>query len=240
LRWKVPTDLLQQQLPGSSFKNIQRRGKYLLLDTGHGHVIIHLGMSGSLRVIDANTPLEKHDHVEIRFTSEQSLRLRDPRRFGAVLWTADDPDQHALLASLGPEPLSDDFTAEHLFKATRKRRVAIKNLIMDASQVVGVGNIYACESLFRAGIRPGKAAGRLSRKECTSLVDEIKRVLSDAIKAGGTTLRDFSGTDGQPGYFSQSLFVYGRESEPCLQCGIAIKRRIIGQRSTFYCTVCQQ
>jgi len=240
LRWPVPTRQLQQQLPGSSFKDVQRRAKYLLLDTGHGHVIMHLGMSGSLRVLDANTPLEKHDHVEICFTNRQSLRLRDPRRFGAVLWTADDPHHHPLIAPLGPEPLDIGFTAEYLFHATRKRRVAIKNLIMDARQVVGVGNIYACESLFMAGIRPGKAAGRLSRNECTRLVDEIRQVLSDAIKAGGTTLRDFSGTDGQPGYFSQSLFVYGRESEPCLQCGSPVKRRIIGQRSTFYCPVCQQ
>lgn len=240
LRWPVPGRQLQQQLPGGSFKDVQRRAKYLLLDTGHGHVIIHLGMSGSLRVLDAGTPLEKHDHVEICFTNRQTLRLRDPRRFGAVLWTTDDPNRHALIASLGPEPLSDDFSAEHLFNTTRKRRVAIKNLIMDPRQVVGVGNIYACESLFRAGIRPGRAAGRLSRKDCSRLVSEIRQVLSDAIQAGGTTLRDFSNTDGQPGYFSQSLFVYGRESEPCLQCSTAIKRRVISQRSTFYCPVCQQ
>lgn len=239
LRWPVPTRELKRHLPGKQFMNIERRAKYLLLDTGEGHVIIHLGMSGSLRVVDATTAREKHDHVEILFGNGRSLRLRDPRRFGAVLWTPEDPALHPLIAPLGPEPLGPAFTPDYLFRATRKKRVAIKNLIMDSRQVVGVGNIYACESLFRSGIRPGKAAGRLSRKECERLVDQVRQVLDDAIRAGGTTLRDFADSQGKPGYFSQSLYVYGRENEPCLQCGQPVKRRVIGQRSTFYCPACQ-
>ena len=240
LRWPVPEQELRQSLPGNRFTKIVRRAKYLLLDTGHGHVIMHLGMSGSLRVVATETPCGKHDHVEICFADHTSLRLRDPRRFGAVLWTDDDPQQHPLIAHLGPEPLDRAFSVESLFLASRKRRVTIKSFIMDARNVVGVGNIYACESLFRAGIRPGRAAGRLTRSECSRLATEIKHVLSDAIQAGGTTLRDFTDSDGSPGYFSQSLYVYGRESEPCLCCGSMIKRRIIGQRSTFYCPACQR
>lgn len=240
LRWPVPSAQLEKQLTGSCFRAVARRAKYLLLDTGHGHVIVHLGMSGSLRVVDTENPLHKHDHVEICFADGLGLRLRDPRRFGAILWTQDDPGQHPLIALLGPEPLEEDFSPAYLHQATRKRRIAIKNLIMDAKVVVGVGNIYACESLFRAGIRPGKAAGRLTGKECARLVVAIRQVLSDAIAAGGTTLRDFSDTQGQPGYFRQSLMVYGRESQPCVQCGTSIKRRTLGQRSTFYCPNCQR
>ena len=240
LRWPVPVRRLEQRLPGSSFVSVRRRAKYLLLDTGRGHVIIHLGMSGSLRVVDSDTPLEKHDHVEILLANRHSLRLRDPRRFGAVLWTEEDPALHKLIAHLGPEPLGPDFTSEHLHRATRKRRQAIKSVIMDARTVVGVGNIYACESLFRAGIRPGRAAGRLSRMESQRLTAEIRQVLKEAIHAGGTTLRDFANSDGKPGYFKQSLYVYGRENEACQRCDTSIKRRIIGQRSTFYCPDCQK
>ena len=239
LRWPVPADLLRQRLPGRSFCRIDRRAKYLLLDAGIGHVIIHLGMSGSLRVVPVDTPLNRHDHVEIRFNDGQALRLRDPRRFGAVLWTEQDPASHPLLARLGPEPLSDAFSSDYLYQRTRKRRAAIKNLIMDPEIVVGVGNIYACESLFAAGIRPGRAAGRVGRKECARLVDEIRSVLTQAITAGGTTLRDFADASGQPGYFSQSLRIYGRGGESCPTCGVTIKRRIIGQRSSYYCPRCQ-
>ncbi len=240
LRWPVPVSVMQSSLPGREILSVKRRAKYLLLDCGIGNIILHLGMSGSLRFLDQSVAAGKHDHVEILFDSGKVLRLRDPRRFGSVLWTNQPVYEHRLLASLGPEPLSDEFDGTYLFHKTRKRRCSIKNLIMDAHIVVGIGNIYACEALFHAGLRPGKSAAGLTRQSSHLLVATIRQVLSKAIAAGGTTLRDFTNTEGQAGYFSQSLFVYGREAEPCLQCGASIKRKVIGQRSSFYCPNCQK
>ena len=240
LRWPVPVQEIQSKLPGRKITAVSRRAKYILLDCGNGHLIIHLGMSGSLRILDQTIQTEKHDHVEIFFANGTVLRLRDPRRFGAVLWTDQSPQKHALITSLGPEPLEDDFNQEYLFLKTRKRQRSIKNLIMDAHVVVGVGNIYASEALFHAGIRPGKSAGRLTKNNCLRLVTEIRRVLKKAISAGGTTLRDFTDSNGKAGYFSQELFVYGREGESCLACTGIIKRKVMGQRSSFYCPNCQK
>ncbi|MEA1888563.1 MAG: bifunctional DNA-formamidopyrimidine glycosylase/DNA-(apurinic or apyrimidinic site) lyase [Pseudomonadota bacterium] len=240
LRWPVPVSIMQSALPGCKIHSVKRRAKYLLLDCGTGSLIIHLGMSGSLRILDQTTIAEKHDHVEIMFDNGKVLRLQDPRRFGAVLWTEQPPDEHRLLSRLGPEPLSDDFDGNYLFKKTRKRSCSIKNLIMDAHIVAGVGNIYASEALFHAGIRPGKSAVGLTRQASHRLAAAIRQVLEKAIAAGGTSLQDFTNIEGQAGYFSQSLFVYGREAEPCLQCGTNVKRKLIGQRSSFYCPYCQK
>jgi formamidopyrimidine-DNA glycosylase len=203
LRWRVPDDLARH-IVGKSINRVERRGKYLLLQAGTGWVIVHLGMSGSLRVLPSDAPASLHDHVDIVF-GQQLLRLRDPRRFGAVLWQEGDAQQHSLLASLGPEPLSEAFTTEHLYQQTRGRRAAIKLVLMDHHMVVGVGNIYASESLFRAGIRPGTAAHRLSRARCARLVQAVKDTLRAALAAGGSTLRNFVGSDGAPGYFLFAL-----------------------------------
>ena len=238
LRYPVPQTLLTD-LPGQVIERVQRRGKYLLLGCEAGTVMIHLGMSGSLRLVAAETPVEKHDHIDIVFENNQALRLRDPRRFGAVLWLKGDPEQHTLLASLGPEPLSDEFNADYLYRYSRKRKQAVKLFIMDSHTVVGVGNIYASEALFRAGIRPQLAAGKLSRQRCQALVGAIKAVLALAIKQGGTTLRDFVGGSGKPGYFKQQLQVYGRVGEPCYECGSNIKQQRLGQRASYYCSRCQ-
>lgn len=240
LRWPVPVQAMQSALPGRKITAVSRRAKYIFLDCGNGHLIIHLGMSGSLRILDQTIQAEKHDHVEIFFANGTVLRLRDPRRFGAVLWTDQSPHKHALIISLGPEPLEDEFNAEYLYQKTRKRQRSIKNFIMDAHVVVGVGNIYASEALFHTGIRPAKSAGRLTKKDCRLLVTEIRRVLKQAIAAGGTTLRDFTDSNGKAGYFSQELFVYGREGENCQDCASIIKRKVIGQRSSFYCPNCQK
>ena len=240
LRWPVPVDELQTRMPGQKILSVSRRAKYLLFDCMNGHLIIHLGMSGSLRIVDQNTPADKHEHIEILFSHGTVLRFRDPRRFGAVLWTDQAPDRHALLASLGPEPLDDKFNTEYLYKQTRNRRCCIKNLIMDSHIVTGIGNIYASEALFHAGIRPGKSAARLSRQSCSRLVIAIQQVLTRAIAAGGTTLQDFTDSNGKAGYFKQSLFVYAREGDNCLQCNNIIKRKVIGQRSSFYCPNCQK
>ncbi|MGV8935252.1 MAG: bifunctional DNA-formamidopyrimidine glycosylase/DNA-(apurinic or apyrimidinic site) lyase [Gallionellaceae bacterium] len=239
LRWPVP-----QQLPallqGQRINNMQRRAKYLLLQCDSGTLILHLGMSGSLRVLPANTPAEKHDHFDMLLDNGTLMRLRDPRRFGAVLWHAGDIAQHLLLAKLGPEPLLQDFTAEYLYRVTRKRNKAIKLLIMDSHIVVGVGNIYASESLFHAGIRPQLAAGKLSLARCGRLVQTIRATLNASIAQGGSTLRDFVDSNGKPGYFQQSYTVYGRTGEACRICGTAIKQIVQGQRSTFYCPSCQK
>ncbi len=240
LRWPVPVSNMQSSLPGQKILSVKRRAKYLLLDCGIGSLIIHLGMSGSLRILDQSVAAQKHDHVEILFSNGKVLRLRDPRRFGAVLWTIQPAYEHRLLANLGPEPLGDKFDGNYLFHKTRKRRCCIKNLIMDARIVVGIGNIYASEALFHAGLRPGISAAGLTRQSSHLLVAAIRQVLSDAIAAGGTTLRDFTNSEGQAGYFRQSLFVYGREAEQCLQCGASIKRKLTGQRSSFYCPNCQK
>jgi formamidopyrimidine-DNA glycosylase len=221
-------------------QDVTRRAKYILLRFPHGTMLIHLGMSGSLRLCKPYMPRAKHEHLEWYLTSGQVLRLNDPRRFGAVLWAADDPYQHKLLKHLGPEPLGDVFDAEYLYHVTRQRKGAIKTFIMDSKQVVGVGNIYASEALFRAGIHPARAAGSLSRERSARLVQAIKEVLQEAIAQGGTTLRDFTNSEGKPGYFAQALRVYGRSNEPCLTCGSTIKQKILGQRSTYYCPRCQR
>ncbi|MCI0507955.1 MAG: bifunctional DNA-formamidopyrimidine glycosylase/DNA-(apurinic or apyrimidinic site) lyase [Gammaproteobacteria bacterium] len=239
LRWPVPFRL-RKTLAGQTISSIQRRGKYLLLSMQSGTLLIHLGMSGSLRVVPANLPAEKHDHVDIVFDNHSVLRLRDPRRFGAMLWTQQNPLQHKLLKDLGVEPLAKDFTAEYLFNAARKRKVAIKQFIMDSHIVVGVGNIYANEALFLAGIRPTIAAKNLSLPRMQQLVTAIKLVLKDAIRSGGTTLRDFTRGDGRPGYFRQQLNVYGREGDPCKRCGTPIKLIRQGQRASYYCHRCQR
>ncbi len=239
LRWPVPARL-QSALPGQVVISVGRRGKYLFLCTAVGTVVIHLGMSGSLRLVGHDEPAGKHDHVDIVFAGDIVLRMRDPRRFGAVLWTSRPPLQHKLLAALGPEPLGEAFDAEYLYRRSRGRRLAIKPFIMDSKIVVGVGNIYASEALFRAGIRPGMAAGRLSRPRCACLVSAIREVLAEAIEAGGTTLRDFVSGEGRPGYFQQALQVYGRGGEPCEVCATAIRQVMQGQRATYYCPQCQR
>ncbi len=237
LRWPVPTDI-DKCLPGQQIRSVARRAKYLLFDTDAGTAIMHLGMSGSVRIIDDGEPAGKHDHVDICFGSGKALRFRDPRRFGSLLW-AENPLEHALLKNLGPEPLSDDFSGEHLWRRSRGRKVAIKPFIMNASIVVGVGNIYASEALFRAGIHPRRAAGRIAAERLDRLAAAIKAVLQRAIEAGGTTLRDFHGGDGEPGYFKQQLDVYDREGLPCRACKTAIRSIVLGQRSTYYCLRCQ-
>lgn len=238
LRWPVPSNLARS-LPGQTLASVERRAKYLLMRFDAGTLIVHLGMSGSLRVLEDAPPPGPHDHVDIIFDGA-TLRLRDPRRFGAVLWQAGAPEAHPLLRGLGVEPLSDRFDGDVLHRASRGRVVAIKQLIMNAAVVVGVGNIYASESLFRAGIHPRTRAGRLSRPRCDRLAQAIRATLSDALAAGGSTLRDFSGADGAPGYFQQRYFVYDRAGEPCRACGGPIRGVRMGQRSTFYCPVCQK
>lgn len=239
LRWPVPAEL-PKEAKGQRIEACERRGKYLLLRTPRGTLIIHLGMSGSLRLVDAAQPPAKHDHVDIVLDSGQALRLTDPRRFGAVLWTKEDPLGHELLCDLGPEPLSDAFDGDYLYQRSRGRSVAIKQFIMDSKVVVGVGNIYASESLFLARIHPTRKAGSLSKARATALTQAIREVLAAAIQQGGTTLRDFVGGDGKPGYFAQQLNVYGRTGEPCPVCGTAIKQLQQGQRSTYYCPQCQR
>lgn len=239
LRWPVPARL-QQILSGTNVSHVGRRGKYILIHTANGCLIMHLGMSGSLSITDADTPPRKHDHVDIIFDSGKCLRLHDPRRFGSIHWTTADPLSHKLLASLGPEPLARDFTLEHLWQASRKRRVAIKSFIMDSHIVVGVGNIYASEALFMAGIHPKRPAGRVTRQSYEKLLKAIKTVIRSAIKQGGTTLRDFTQSDGKPGYFKQKLKVYGREGESCLECGTPIRQLTIGQRASYFCPRCQR
>jgi formamidopyrimidine-DNA glycosylase len=239
LRWPIPENL-PELLRGHIVQDLQRRAKYLLVSFDHGTLILHLGMSGSLRVLPLSTPAGKHDHFDLVMDNGQLLRLRDPRRFGAVLWHQGDVAQHPLLASLGPEPLQARFDADALYAATRKRKAAIKLVIMDNHVVVGVGNIYANEALFRAGIRPQLAAGKISKERCARLTQTIKEVLRAAIKKGGSSLRDYVDSDGKQGYFQQHYFVYGRMGEPCRACGTPIRQIRQGQRSTFYCPRCQK
>ncbi|BAS67645.1 bifunctional DNA-formamidopyrimidine glycosylase/DNA-(apurinic or apyrimidinic site) lyase [Bathymodiolus septemdierum thioautotrophic gill symbiont] len=236
LRWEIPKHL-SVTLVNQVINTIDRRGKYLLIRFKVGTLIIHLGMSGSIKVVGSNTPLKKHDHFELSFTNGTVMRLNDPRRFGAVLFS--DDDSHPLLDSLGVEPLEDLFDEFYLYDKSRKKQQNIKAFIMDSKIVVGVGNIYACESLFCAGINPERKAGSVSKKRYALITQCIKGILSQAIKAGGTTLKDFSSVDGQPGYFSQTLSVYGRENENCTQCKRKITRIIQNQRSSFYCPSCQ-
>ena len=239
LRWPIPSGL-NTKLKKQKIISVERRAKYLLLKTDIGTLIMHLGMSGSLRILAANEPAEKHDHFEIQFEDGNCLRLRDPRRFGAVLWTKDDPEEHKLLINLGPEPLDKTFNAELLFEKSRKRKTTIKQFIMDAKIVVGVGNIYASESLFLAGIHPKRLAGKITKQHAKDLTAAIKKILRQAIKQGGTTLKDFKSSDGKPGYFQQKLKVYDRKNEACVSCKKPIKQITLGQRSTFYCTHCQK
>lgn len=239
LRWPLPPDF-EAQLTHRKVLEVGRRAKYLLLATDAGTLIVHLGMSGSLRVLPAATPVLRHDHVDLVLESGQCLRFNDPRRFGSMHWTATSPSSHALLRRLAPEPLSADFTADYLHAKTRRRKVAIKQLLMNATIVVGVGNIYASEALFRAGVRPTLAARRLSHARCVRLVAAVKAVLRAAIRVGGTTLRDYVGADGTPGYFRQKLFVYERAGEPCRICATPIRQLVQGQRSTYFCPTCQR
>jgi formamidopyrimidine-DNA glycosylase len=237
LRWPVSTDV-DEHLTGATVVSVDRRAKYLLLNTTDGTAIVHLGMSGSVFIVDRDTPAGVHDHFDFNLGSGRSLRYRDPRRFGSLHWT-DDVAQHWLLRDLGPEPLGNDFSADYLWSRSRGRRVAIKQFIMNAGIVVGVGNIYASEALFLAGIHPRRAAGRISLLRYEKLVAAIKAVLESAIKAGGTTLRDFYGGDGEAGHFRQKLLAYGRDDEPCERCGKALTVIVLGQRSTYYCKQCQ-
>lgn len=239
LRWPI-TPALAEQLPGQTIAQVQRRAKYLLLSSGEHTLILHLGMSGNLRIVRADTPPGKHDHLDLVLADGNCLRLQDPRRFGAALWVQGNPNAHPLLQSLGPEPLSDAFDGAHLHRLAQGRRVAIKTFIMNNHHVVGVGNIYANEALFASGIHPARAAGRISRNRLDRLASTIKIVLQAAIQQGGTTLRDFVDSDGKPGYFSQQLAVYGRSGEPCLNCNNPVQRLTTGQRGTFFCPRCQR
>lgn len=238
LRWPVPRDL-PQRIAGRTICRVERRAKYLLFHTAAGSLLMHLGMSGSLRMVGPDRPPGKHDHLDIELAGDLLLRYNDPRRFGCCLWL-EPGETHPLLAGLGPEPLSDDFDGEYLYRLSRGRRGPVKPFVMDQKVVVGVGNIYASEALFAAGIRPDRAAGRISRDRYDALATEIKQVLTYAIGRGGTTLRDFVGGDGKPGYFARELAVYGRDGEPCKRCGKSLKISRLGQRSTVYCVVCQR
>ena len=238
LRWPVPRDL-RPKLSGQSVYDVQRRAKYLLLRTRSGTLLIHLGMSGSLRVLSHDVPPAKHDHIDLIFAGGSCLRYTDPRRFGSFLWHEGEPNSHQLLNRLGPEPLTESFDGGHLFRASRNRRTPVKSFIMDSRVVVGVGNIYANEALFLSGIHPKRAAGRIGRRRYDQLALNIKRVLSRAIDVGGTTLRNFTNSSGNPGYFKQSLQVYGRGNEACKNCQAPLKEIRLGQRSTVYCPRCQ-
>lgn len=244
LRWPVPAEVAQ--CDGRRLNAVQRRSKYLILHFEQQALVIHLGMSGSLKVVDPAVPWEKHDHIEWLFCTvdgrRHALRYNDPRRFGSVdhVETGDGWELgFTRFAALGPEPFSDLFTPEELFKATRGKRVSIKALLLAGHAVVGVGNIYACEALFRSAIRPGRAAGRLSRADCTRLHQAVVDVLGEAIERGGSTLRNFSAVNGELGHFQTHCDVYGREGQPCKRCGGHVKRRVMNQRSTFYCPGCQ-
>ena len=240
LRWPVDQEL-ENILNKKHIHSLKRRGKYLLFRFEHGTLIWHLGMSGSIRVItQTQAPLKKHDHIDLELSNNSILRFNDPRRFGAVLWTYDPIEQHPLLANLGPEPLLDTFNQDYLYQASRKKTQPIKAWIMDSKTVVGVGNIYASESLFLSGIHPLKPAGKLTKSKAAQLCTTIKSVLANAIKQGGTTLRDFVNAEGNPGYFKQTLKVYGRGGQPCITCGKPLTEKVIRQRNTVYCIQCQK
>lgn len=244
LRWPVPANLATT-VAGSRVQAVRRRAKYLLLELeaqngSRGTLLIHLGMSGSLRVVPATRKPTPHDHLDLELEDGRVLRLRDPRRFGALLWTAEPVEAHPRLTGLGPEPLGDELTGDYLYGRSRGRTAAVKAFLMDASVVAGIGNIYASEALFRAGIHPGRAAGRVGRKRYHRLAEALRTVLEAAIEAGGTTLRDFTSGEEAPGYFRQQLAVYHREGEPCPACGRPLARAVVAQRSSFYCTRCQR
>jgi formamidopyrimidine-DNA glycosylase len=238
LRWPIPAEF-ETQVAGHVVRGVERRAKYLLLRFDSGTAIVHLGMSGSLRVLQEDSPPLPHDHWDMHLEGGALLRFHDPRRFGSLIWTDGEPDRHPLLAKLAPEPLAPGFDGDYLFVRTRRRAVAIKQLIMNSQLVVGVGNIYASEALFRAQLSPRRAAGRLTRAQCTALVAAIRAVLGEAIRVGGTTLRDYVNADGIPGYFRQRLFVYERAGEPCRVCGTPIKQFTQGARATYWCPRCQ-
>ena len=237
LRWRVPAAV--RMLAGRKVRAVKRRGKYLLIDCGDGHLILHLGMSGSLRLVAPHVAPGRHDHVDLSF-GRQILRLRDPRRFGAVLWTGGPPEAHPLIRHLGVEPLSRALDGRRLHTLTRASRMPIKPFLMDGQRIVGVGNIYASESLFLAGIHPCRRAGRLSAESCVRLAAAIKRTLRTAIRAGGSSLRDFVGSGGEQGCFQRRAWVYDREGQRCRRCGTRIRRIVQGQRATYYCPTCQR
>jgi formamidopyrimidine-DNA glycosylase len=238
LRWPIPAEI-SRELPGQRIEAVQRRAKYLLLHAQSGSAILHLGMSGSLRVLDPGVPLRAHDHVDLELDDGRLLRFNDPRRFGALLWQPAGT-VHPLLVGLGPEPLSAEFSGEHLFRLSRGRSAPVKTFLMDQAVVVGAGNIYAAESLHRAGIDPRRAAGRVSLARYRALADAVREILAHAIVRGGTTLRDFLAPDGAPGYFEQELFVYAREGEACKACGARLRHMNLGQRATVWCPTCQR
>ncbi|KFZ35957.1 formamidopyrimidine-DNA glycosylase [Shewanella mangrovi] len=237
LRWPVPE--LAQQIVGQTIKAVRRRAKYLLIDTDAGTTIVHLGMSGSLRIVNARTEIAKHDHIDLVLASGRIMRFNDPRRFGAWLWCELPEQAHPLLAKLGPEPLSDAFDVDYLTHALKGKSKAIKLCLMDNAIVVGVGNIYANEALFATGINPQRPAGKVTKKQLTALVPAVKAILAQAITQGGTTLKDFTNAEGKPGYFAQKLHVYGRGGQPCDTCGCVLNEIRLGQRSTVFCPVCQ-
>ena len=239
LRWRV-ADTMPANVKGQLVRHTGRRAKYLLFQLESGTLLLHLGMSGSLRVLPVTTPRVAHDHFDLVLDSGVTLRFNDPRRFGSLHYTTGNPHEHPLLAHLAPEPLDEAFDTDYLWRITRKRRVAIKQLLMNSSLVVGVGNIYASEALFRARIRPRRQARSLKREEVARLARAVRTVLKMAIKVGGTTLRDYVGADGNPGYFRQKLYVYERGGEPCRVCGGPVKHFTQGQRSTYYCPACQK
>ncbi|WP_257276327.1 MULTISPECIES: bifunctional DNA-formamidopyrimidine glycosylase/DNA-(apurinic or apyrimidinic site) lyase [unclassified Endozoicomonas] len=239
LRWPV-SEHLKQHLSGRVIRSVARRAKYLLIRTDAGTLLVHLGMSGSLRILKEPQEARKHDHIDLVFSHGITLRYTDPRRFGAVLWVDDDIMKHDLLSKLGPEPLGDEFTARRLHLKSRGKKQPVKTFIMDNHVVVGVGNIYANEALFKAGIRPDRPCGKISRARYERLTESIKETLAKAIEQGGTTLRDFVGGDGKPGYFKQELAVYGRKGEPCVHCSTPIVEIRLGNRSTCYCKRCQR
>ncbi len=239
LRWPVPSRL-PAELAGQRIRSVARRAKYLLLKLERGTLLLHLGMSGNLRVVAAGTPRRPHDHFDLVLDSGRALRFNDPRRFGSLVYVRGDPLAHPLLAHLAPEPLGRQFDADYLWRITRRRRVAVKQLLMNSRLVVGVGNIYANEALFRARIRPRRQARSLSRAEAARLVRAVRAVLGEAIRAGGTTLRDYLKADGEPGYFRQRLYVYERAGEACRRCRTPVRAITQGQRSTYYCPQCQK
>lgn len=238
LRWPIPA-AVRERLPGQRIEAVERRAKYLLTHTAAGSALWHLGMSGVMRVLPADTPVGVHDHVDVALDDGRVLRFTDPRRFGCLLWQPPG-EVHELLAGLGPEPLSEAFSGDTLFAASRGKKASVKTFVMDQAVVVGVGNIYAAEALFEAGIRPTTPAGRVTRERYARLAAAVKRILGYAIERGGTTLRDFLNPDGLPGYFEQELFVYGREGEACKACGTALKAMRLGQRATVWCPRCQR
>ena len=238
LRWPVPDAV--QRACGQKVLGLRRRAKYLLIELDNGGLMCHLGMSGSLRICTDGDPHKKHDHFDLVMESGECIRFHDPRRFGALLWWDPPFQEHQLLRALGPEPLTGEFSGEYLHRQSRGLRVAVKNFIMNGKVVVGVGNIYASEALFMAGIHPARAAGRIALPRYEALAAMIKDVLNRAIHRGGTTLRDFHSSSGEPGYFAQELLVYDREGLSCFQCKTAIRRKVIGQRSSYYCPRCQR